>query len=353
MELEDLVLKILRQNIDSSVKNIIFSPLPGDASNRSYYRILTEGESLHSSLILMKLNLSGAQSVAEEISDYQGPIRELPFINVLRHLQGIDLPVPELFHYSREEGLLFLEDFGDRLMEEEIKESSPEEKRSWYKLAIDYLVALQLRAREIDSEACIAFSQAFDERLLMWEFEHYLEYGIEKRHSCTIEPSDRDVIRRHFSSIVSRLLREPRVFTHRDYHSRNFLVKEGDLKMIDFQDALLGPCQYDLASLLRDSYVVLEDSLVDEMVEYYCSKREEMEGGAIDKKEFREIFDLTSVHRNLKAAGRFVYIEAVKHNDRYLQYVPDTLNYVRKNLKKYPFLAELRQVLGKYEENLL
>jgi hypothetical protein len=124
------------------------------------------------------------------------------------------------------------------------------------------------------------------------------------------------------------------------------------ISVLDFQDALMGPCQYDLASLLRDSYIALLEEMIDELIEYYISKKEAVDGIKIDRKNFRELFDLMSIQRNLKAAGRFAYINSVKKNNFYLQFIPQTLGYVKKNLIKNKGLQELHKLLSKYVEEL-
>jgi hypothetical protein len=121
-----------------------------------------------------------------------------------------------------------------------------------------------------------------------------------------------------------------RVFCHRDYHSRNLIVHQGRLFMFDFQDSRWGPRTYDLASLLRDSYVELSDETVGSLFDYYRQAAGVPAGG------LRAEFDRVSLQRNIKAMGTFAYQAAVKNNPIYLQYVPRTLGYVIENLKKLP-----------------
>jgi aminoglycoside/choline kinase family phosphotransferase len=133
---------------------------------------------------------------------------------------------------------------------------------------------------------------------------------------------------------------------------REAQVNGSYLGVIDFQDALMGPASYDLASLLRDAYVALDESFIDELIARYL---ENMAGSAavpVDRHEFRRLFDFTSIQRNLKAAGRFVYIDRVKHNPKFLADIPRTLGYVRRNLAKYPELAPLRKHLAPYVPEL-
>jgi hypothetical protein len=131
------------------------------------------------------------------------------------------------------------------------------------------------------------------------------------------------------------------------------MVHRDRLVMLDFQDARMGPCQYDLASLLKDSYVRLEDGFVGEMADLFIRLKETREGRAIDRKEFYEVFDLMAVQRNLKAIGTFACQSVLKKNNRYLEAIPRTLGYVRQTLNRRPALHPLRQTLGTYIPELL
>ena len=110
------------------------------------------------------------------------------------------------------------------------------------------------------------------------------------------------------------------------------MVYNGNLKVIDFQDARMGPCQYDLASLLKDSYIVLEETIRKELLEYYIESMHQV-GRKIERDPFYKIFDWMSVQRNLKAIGTFAYQSKVLGNNQYLQHIEPTLEYVRKTLK--------------------
>ncbi len=327
--------------------------LAGDASNRRYYRVELHGGPLPS-LILMQLASPEAFKESEEaVSGAVSPITELPFINIGRHLAEAELPVPSLYHYDQAAGLLYLEDFGDCLLTQACRTGSGAEIRSLYRTAIDLLVRMQTRASRPPNPGCLAFSRTFDVPLLMWEFDHFLEYGVVARRGRAMAPSDEKQVRAEFHKIAELLAAQPKVFTHRDYHSRNLMVREGHgLGVLDFQDALLGPATYDLASLLRDAYIELEEGLINDLIAEY------LEGMAVhgvtwpDRAAFCRLFDLTSIQRNLKAAGRFVYIHRVKRNPSFLADIPRTLGYVRRNLEKYSELATLRAHLAPYVPEL-
>ncbi len=136
---------------------------------------------------------------------------------------------------------------------------------------------------------------------------------------------------------------------HRDYHSRNLMLHEGSLYIIDFQDARMGPDTYDLASLLRDSYVDLTAAQVDELIAFFLAVKGTPAGTSRgDEAEFRRRFDLMALQRNLKALGTFGYQTTTRNNAVYIQYIPRTLNYVKANLAKYPRFARLQELLAEW-----
>lgn len=288
----------------------------------------------------------------EAVSGASGGITELPFTNILSHLAKTGVTVPALYWYDREAGLLYLEDFGDLTLAEACRGADRPTVERLYRQAVDELVRLQVRGTMLRDPGCLAFHRRFDVPLLMWEFEHFLEYGIEARQAEAMRPDDATAIRQEFQTIAERLAGEPPVFVHRDYHSRNLMLDGERLGIIDFQDALLGPASYDLASLLRDAYIALDEDLIDGLIGRFLDGRAELGRNAMDRTAFRRLFDLTSIQRNLKAAGRFVYIDRVKQNPKFLADIPRVLGYVKRNLLKYPELATLRQHLTPYVPEL-
>lgn len=346
----------LRTRLPFRAELVNVVPLCGDASNRRYYRLVLKNGPVPSLILMQLADPEGFKVSEEAVSGAATDIRELPFLNILRPLARSGIPVPELHFYDEAAGLLYLEDFGDVTLFHACGRDGESAVRKYYPLAIDTLVRIHLRLTAGGAGDCQAFSRSFDEPLLMWEFEHFLEYGIwarrDKQPMCA---DDEQVIHKGFSFIAEWLAAQPRVFTHRDYHSRNLMVDGDRLGVIDFQDALLGPATYDLASLLRDSYVALDEVFVDEMIDRYvngmcagldAAGRERLL--LTDRAAFRRLFDFTSIQRNLKAAGRFVYIDRVKGNPRFLADIPRTLDYVRRNLEKYPELGPLLLHLTPY-----
>ena len=168
--------------------------------------------------------------------------------------------------------------------------------------------------------------------------------------SRTVPSSEDAAGRSLFERILAVNLAEPKVFVHRDYHSRNLMLSDGSLYIIDFQDARMGPDTYDLASLLRDSYVDLTDREVDELIAYFLA----LQGRAseIEAEDFRPRFDLMALQRNLKALGTFGYQTIARSNTVYIQYIPRTLAYVQSNMARNERFGRLRDILARNIEEL-
>jgi N-acetylmuramate 1-kinase len=324
--------------------------LPGGAGNRTYWRVHDEDGN---TAVVMELPPDPGKS--EEVSK-EGAAQDLPFLNVHRYLDRLGVRVPRVYLDAHRRGYVVLEDLTDRTLEMALRDGSPDaaarRRRDIYARAIDQLAKLRAHAERDPDPSCIAFGRAFDFDLYQWEFEHFIEYGLLGRGAKPTKAELRE-LRETFTRISRELAAAPRGFTHRDYQSRNIMVLDGgEQVVIDFQDALQGPRQYDLVALLRDSYVELDRALIDEMLVRYL-KRFEAEGGPrLAVKEFVAFFDLLTVQRKLKDAGRFVFIDRVKKNPSFLAHIPSSLRYVRDALRRRPELGEVRQILEKHVPEL-
>jgi N-acetylmuramate 1-kinase len=317
--------------------------LKQDASNRSYYRVGVPPRSWVA--MVMPPDVSRK---SEEIQK-GAPPKELPFVNVHRYLERIGVRVPRIIHYDEPAGTMVLEDLGDLTFENALRFRSPEEL---YPKAIDLLAQLRFRAEKEPDPECIAFTRAFDEDLYDWELHHFREYGLEIWSGQTLTGGEREQVDRIFRRISKELAAAPRGFTHRDYQSRNLMVLNGEIAVIDFQDALQGPRQYDLVALLRDSYVELERSFVDRMLDRYLEVFTRLGGEKVDPVPFKGFFDLLTVQRKLKDAGRFEYIHRVKGNPDFLVSIPTSLRYVKQALDRLPQLSDLREIVARYVPEL-
>jgi aminoglycoside/choline kinase family phosphotransferase len=319
--------------------------LPGGAGNRIYWRV--RGADGADPAVVMELPPDPVKS-EEASQDHAHP--ELPFLNVHRYLSRIGVRVPRIFLEACSDGFLVIEDLTDLTFGRALREGA--DRRALYSRAIDALAALRAHAERNPDPSCLAWSRAFDFDLYQWEFEHFIEYGL---HARGARPSEVELatLRRDFSRISRELADAPRSFTHRDYQSSNIMVLAGgEQVVIDFQDALQGPRQYDLVCLLRDSYVELERPLIDEMLQRWLGRFEKEGGPRLDAGEFVAFFDLLTVQRKLKDAGRFVFIDQVKKNPSFLVHIPASLRYVRDALQRRPDLREVREILERHVPEL-
>jgi aminoglycoside/choline kinase family phosphotransferase len=305
-------------------------PLTGDASDRKYFRIL----------------IPDSPSIV--LSLYSSPFEfeKLPFVNVARLLERMPVPIPAVLGHADDLGVLALQDLGDMTLQAHLGAASPAEHAALYRQAVELIATLQRRGAELASEEYLPYRIAFDVEKLTWEMDFFIKHFLEAYRGVLLSDGARADLRREFGVLVELLAAEPRVLCHRDYHSRNLMLHGGQLYIIDFQDARMGPDTYDLVSLLRDSYVDLPEQTVDELIAYFLA----LKGQTSRAQEFRHRFDLMALQRNLKALGTFGYQTTARRNPVYIQYIPRTLRYVRNNLNNLPQFHDLADMLATHVE---
>jgi N-acetylmuramate 1-kinase len=307
-------------------------PLTGDASDRRYFRVL-----------------SGDDAPAV-LAVYAAPFdyATLPFVNVSELLASIPVPVPRIVDQAADLGVLALEDLGDVTLQAHVGAAPAEAHAARYRQAAALIEALQRRGAELADPRFLPYSVAFDEAKLTWELDFFVKHFLEAYRGVRFDAGEREALRDEFSNLARELAAEPRVLCHRDYHSRNLMLTNGRLYMIDFQDARMGPDTYDLASLLRDSYVDISRETVDELIAYFLA----LKGRAGREKAFRRRFDLMALQRNLKALGTFGYQTTARGNPVYIQYMARTLRYVGENLRQHSRFARLATILAHHVPEL-
>src|SRR5436190_12161373 len=301
-------------------------PLTGDASDRRYFRIL----------------LQDAPSIV--LSLYADPFtfESLSFVNVARLFAQMPVPIPTVLGHADELGVLALQDLGDVTLQAHLGAATPTEHSALYREAVSLIATMQTRGADLASDEYLPYGIAFDVEKLTWELDFFTRHFIEAYRGVTIPAESGTALKEEFEVIVRTLAAEPRVLCHRDYHSRNLMLHEGRLYIIDFQDARMGPDTYDLVSLLRDSYVDLPEQTVGELMAYFLA----LKGLRETEDTFRQRFHLMALQRNLKALGTFGYQTTARRNPVYIQYIPRTLRYVRDNLERLPQFGRLRELLA-------
>jgi aminoglycoside/choline kinase family phosphotransferase len=320
---------LAQQGLASDVQGVV--PLAGDASDRRYFRVwLKDGGSFVLALHANPIDVA-----------------TLPFVAVARLMRAIPLPVPSVLHFSNELGVLGLDDLGDVTLQAHLGAASPAEHAALYRQAVAFIATMQQRGAALASADYPPYASAFDVEKLTWELEFFVKHYLIALRGAALDDATRDALRQEWSGIVEELAAEPRVLCHRDYHSRNLMLHGGSLFIIDFQDARMGPDTYDLASLLRDSYVDLPAFQVEGLISYFRElTRGTQAARRDDDAEFRRRFDLMCLQRNLKALGTFGYQTTARGNTVYMQYIPRTLSYVKANLAPYRRFDRLRELLS-------
>jgi N-acetylmuramate 1-kinase len=313
-------------------------PLTGDASDRKYFRVL--------------LRNSPTQVLAVHPQAIE--FERLPFANVSRLYSSMPVPVPRILGHSDPLGIIALEDLGDVTLQAHLGAASFVEHKALYREAVTLIETLQRRGAELASPDYIPYGIAFDVEKLTWELQFFTKHFLEGYRGAVLTPATREALAAEYAAIVDELASEPRVLCHRDYHSRNLMLHEGRLYIIDFQDTRMGPDTYDLVSLLRDSYMDFTEQQVEDLIAFFLALRGTNAGGPSlpQAREFRRRFDLMALQRNLKALGTFGFQTISRGNPVYIQYIPRTLNYVRSNMERDSRFARLRGLLAEHLEEL-
>lgn len=302
-------------------------PLAGDASNRRYYRVVVE----NSSWVLMRWE-------PFDPNNY-------PFLSVLNHFHKNGVNVPKVIAQSPSDGLVLLEDLGDLTLERKFWENQHHESSIvFYKMALDEVLKIHYAATDNKSD-CTAFKIKFDTEKFLWEMNYGKDNLLLGILEFKMSESTTAELQKIFTSISQRLDQEPKRIAHRDYHSRNLMIKLDEMRVIDFQDARLGPIQYDLVSLFKDSYVDMSDSFANSLMQYYLDKAKDRLPKDFSKDQFMYIYELQSVQRCFKACGSFASFFHQRKDRRYLKYLPPTLKRVLKSLNNFPEYKILTDVL--------
>jgi aminoglycoside/choline kinase family phosphotransferase len=304
--------------------------LTGDASDRRYFRILTP------------------KAASIVLALHAGPFHfdSLPFVNVARLLAQMPVPIPAVLGHAEDLGVLALEDLGDVTLQAHLGAATPAEHAALYRQSVALVATLQRRGAELSSDEYLPYGIAFDVEKLSWEMEFFIKHFLEAYRGVVLSPAAFGALRDEFAVLVEALASEPRVLCHRDYHSRNLMLHDGQLYIIDFQDARMGPDTYDLVSLLRDSYVDLPDATVEELIAYFLA----LKGETAQADAFHRRFSLMALQRNLKALGTFGFQTTARRNPVYIQYIPRTLRYVRNTLEALPQFGRLGELLATHVE---
>jgi aminoglycoside/choline kinase family phosphotransferase len=288
-----------------------------DASFRRYFRVTIEGETF----IAMD-----APPDKEDI---------LPFIRIANLFKQAEVNTPALLQSNLEDGFILLEDFGSQWLLDELNEENASEL---YGYALQGLLPLATNKLLLNADL-----PHYDEALFRREMALFEEWFIEQLLDKELPPNLWENVQK---ILIKSALEQPIVCVHRDYHSRNLMVlPNGELGVLDFQDAVLGALTYDIVSLLRDCYIDWSDAQVETWLRHYFEQLQAVKVIDCDFVQFKRWFDLMGVQRHLKAIGIFARLHLRDGKSDYLKSVPRTLNYVIKVCGEYSELREFQNVL--------
>jgi N-acetylmuramate 1-kinase len=291
--------------------------LTGDASTRSYFRIHRNSGS---SMILMRM---------------PEPFDETDFL----YLQNYELfrkagvPLAEILWMQPEKGFVFLQDLGDYTFYELYSSWNSQTRLRYFLKSLEYLHQIEPLIPVKDA--------AFNVEKFLWELNYFRKYFLEDLRGIQFADEESEELQVNFQKLASEIAADVRVFTHRDYHSRNLMVNGDAVYVIDFQDARLGPVTYDLASLCYDSYIQHSPEFRRNLERMFFTHHP-------DSRTERFEYPRVCLQRNLKALGTFGYQATVMGRDFYEQFVPLTLSYVKQHFEKLPEYGALQRILNRH-----
>ena len=265
----------------------------------------------------------------------------VPFIAVGERLVNASVNAPSIYQSDLEQGFLLMDDLGNVPY---LTELNIETADSLYLDALNTLVKIQ----SADSHQL----PKYNEELLRTELMLMPDWFLNKHLDVELQGSEKVALEDVFTFLVKNSLEQPQVFVHRDYHSRNLMITEkSNPGVIDYQDAVLGPICYDLASILRDCYIAWPESRVSGWVEDFRLMAIEsgLIGNEIDSKQFKRWFDLIGLQRHLKVLGIFARLSHRDGKQAYLNDLPLTLSYVLSVAQRYPETSVLTDLFNKYD----
>lgn len=305
------------------------APASADASFRRYFRVTLPGETL----IAMD-----APPPQEDCT---------PFVHAAEVFGAAGLNVPKIIAQDIPNGFLLLSDLGNTTFLSALQgPNGLEVAADLYRDASHALIKLQLASKS-------DVFPHYDEDLLTREMQLFPDWYVAKHLNLTLTEAQQQVMNKTFAMLNANILTQPKVYVHRDYHSRNLMVQENshDLGVLDFQDAVYGPITYDLVSLLKDAYISWEeDQVLDWAVRYWQSARQAGLPMSEDFAEFYRDFEWMGAQRHIKVLGIFARLYHRDGKDGYLKDMPPVMDYLRRVCDRYielkPFLRLLDELVG-------
>ncbi|MBI5784450.1 MAG: phosphotransferase [Rhodocyclales bacterium] len=259
-----------------------------------------------------------------------------PWLHVQRLFHDAGTHVPEVIAADIERGYLLLSDLGSTTYLADLTNDNADEH---YRAASEALIRIQLASKANELPP-------YDRVLLKRELDLFPDWYLAQHVKLSLTESQSSQLAAAFEQIMAVNLAEPRVYVHRDYHSRNLMVARPNPGIIDFQDAVYGPISYDLVSLFKDAYVHWpEERVLDWLVRYWQAARKAGLPVRADFGDFFRDYEWMGVQRHVKVLGIFARLYHRDGKDGYLKDMPLVARYLRGACERYRELAPLLRIL--------
>jgi aminoglycoside/choline kinase family phosphotransferase len=298
------------------------APASADASFRRYFRA----------------TFSGRTMIVMDAPPQHENCR--PFLHIARLFEDAGVHVPHIHAHDLEQGFLLLSDLGSTTY---LQALTGNNARTLYGAATDALIRIQLASRENELPL-------YDEALLRRELNLFPEWYVARHLGHTLSEEQDATLEALFRRILASNLAQPRVYVHRDYHSRNLMLSSPNPGILDFQDAVYGPITYDLVSLFKDAYIKWEEAdVLDWLVRYWEKARAASLPVHADFGEFYRDYEWMGVQRHLKVLGIFARLCYRDGKEGYLKDMPLVMEYLRSTCERYTELKPLLRLLDALE----
>jgi len=318
------------------LEEVRFQALTPDASTRKYYRVFSCPDSTDTFIISL----------------YPSPFNahDNSFVDVSHLFERAGLPVPKIIDVADTDGIILQEDLGDtsltKWLSDACERGDTKGAESMLRRAIELIAQIQATTQAAYEMNSVSSRLSFDEDKLSWELNYFFDHFFGSLRQKQFETEENDAIKLDLQAIAAELAARPRVLTHRDYHGMNLMVDHQEsLRIIDHQDARMGPATYDLAPLLVERQLQpADESWVEEHQKFFLSARAKLGLPDIEPEELEYEFHLMTVQRQLKAIGTFSYQTAVVgRGEFYEKYIAPSIETVlramrKPGMKEYPAL---------------
>jgi N-acetylmuramate 1-kinase len=270
-----------------------------------------------------------------------------PYLDVTRLFLESHLPVPEVYAVEGGSGIIIQEDLGDRQLCQHVESISDEEREVCVEQAIKVIARIQAATDTAFKRKSIASKLAFDEAKLGWELNFFMEHYFVSLRSEALRRGEEAELKAELNDVAAELSACSRVLCHRDFHGANLMVdRKNRLRIVDHQDARMGPASYDLVSLLTDRQPA-PPSLAELRAYrlHFLEERRRQGLSAIDPDDFAREFRLMTIQRGLKAIGTFSCQTAIyKRGALYERHIQPTFEIVLQAaewLERFPVLQRM------------